>query len=43
MNAELREKLYLPWKQLVEPSLAGFLYKMLLLKLVAAVRMRHQG
>jgi hypothetical protein len=32
MNAELREKLYLPVKRLVEPSLAGFLYKTLLLK-----------
>jgi len=32
MNAELSEKLYLPVKRLVEPELARFIYKILLLK-----------
>lgn len=32
MNAELREQRYLPIKRLVEPNLASFLYKILLLK-----------
>jgi hypothetical protein len=32
MNAELREKLYLPVKGLVEPNLARFIYQTLLLK-----------